>query len=168
MAQMKLNILTFFLLAIFSIVIIAYFSYFYGFNKGIAKVSPPEFSSDSYVLDLDEGKILDSVNDVRKDLGIPTLTLNSNLCSYANNRALYIKLSGNFNHDTFRRDMPSLFTTFYGVGENLARGILSESMVVPGWLGSPPHKALLYDPAYTLGCIGTYQDVVVLEVAIPY
>ena len=103
-------------------------------------------------------RILELVNIHRANAGLAPLTLNAELCSNANVRA--VEIVNCFDHT--RPDGNPFYTaitvSYWCAGENIAAGFITPEEVVEGWMNSPGHRANILYPDYTQLGIGYYYD----------
>lgn len=104
-------------------------------------------------------EVLDLVNAIRTEVGVPPLVLDVKMCKAATMRALEMDYSGLFSHT--RPDGRSCFDvldTFniecWGCGENIAAGYGSPKAVVEGWKNSPGHYSNMINEGYTKMGVG--------------
>ena len=104
-------------------------------------------------------EVLDLVNAIRAEVGVPPLVLDVKMCKAATMRALEMDYSGLFSHT--RPDGRSCFDvldTFniecWGCGENIAAGYGSPKAVVEGWKNSPGHYSNMINEGYTKMGVG--------------
>ena len=99
-------------------------------------------------------EVLRLVNEIRAEVGVAPLTLDTTLCKAATMRALEMDYANNMSHT--RPNGSQCFTVldFYAVaycssGENIAAGYSTAASVVDGWKKSPGHYANMIDATYT-------------------
>lgn len=99
-------------------------------------------------------EVLRLVNEIRAEVGVAPLTLDTTLCQAASMRALEMDYANKLSHT--RPDGSDCFTAldFYGVsysaaGENIAMGYSSPTKVVEGWKNSPTHYENMINSNFT-------------------
>ena len=98
-------------------------------------------------------QVLSLVNQIRSEVGVSPLSLDSTLCLAATMRSTEMDLKNYFAHT--RADGSNCFSIFsyfgYGgtIGENIAAGYSSPEQVVEGWKNSPGHYANMIKPEFT-------------------
>jgi uncharacterized protein YkwD len=102
--------------------------------------TPPPPSATAY-----DNEILALVNDHRRSIGKPALTMNQTIWEQANRHSQNMA-SGTvpFGHDGFDARISAIRVALGSGGsaaENVAMGYGSAAAVVSGWLGSPGHRA---------------------------
>lgn len=95
--------------------------------------------------------VLDAVNLIRTDRGLDALRPDARLQAAALAHARDLAEHGLRGHEGSDGSSPAERATAAGypwvlVGENVARGYVSASAVVSGWMASPPHRANLLTP----------------------
>lgn len=95
--------------------------------------------------------MLDAINLLRGDRGLPTLRPEPRLYATAEAHALDLLRHGLQGHEGSDGSLPQDRATRAGypwilIGENVATGFGSASAVVAGWMASPPHRANLLTP----------------------
>ena len=123
-----------------------------------------------------EERVLDAINELRRDHGLPELRLNSKLAATAREHSLSMAQNGFFRHSSLGGSaFWSRVESKYGgprwrVGENLvwASPRLSAKQAIGMWMNSPPHRANLLAPIWReigLGAVhsdaapGVYQGL---------
>lgn len=96
---------------------------------------------------------LDAVNLVRTDRGLAALRPEPRLEAAARAHALDLARHGLRGHEGSDGSLPAARATAAGypwilVGENVARGYVTPSTVVSGWMASPPHRENLLNADY--------------------
>lgn len=119
-----------------------------------------EAQQEAYYLEY-ANAVLELVNDVRGDAGVPPLVLDGTITAAAKIRAKECATS--FSHT--RPDGSSCFTALdeagasYGAcGENIAAGYWSPESVVQGWVNSPGHYSNMINASYTRMGLGCWYD----------
>lgn len=99
-------------------------------------------------------EVLRLVNEIRAEVGVAPLTLNTTMCQAASMRAIEMDYKSELSHT--RPNASSCFSAldFYGVsystaGENIAMGYSSPTSVVNGWRNSQGHYENMINPNYT-------------------
>lgn len=107
-----------------------------------------------------QNEILSLVNQARSENGLPSLSLDTALCSAAQVRAEEIVQA--FSHS--RPDGSSCFTVFdqFGIsprtmGENIAAGQKSAAEVMNGWMNSEGHRANILNSSFKSIGVGLYK-----------
>ena len=112
-----------------------------------------------------ESAILVRLNEVRSARGLPRLRLAPGLRAAATTHSRAMLVEGFFAHESpdgthfdsrVERFYPSRGFAFWRVGENLAAmtGVMSANEAVDMWLASPPHRRVVFDPAWRDAGIG--------------
>ncbi len=108
-------------------------------------------------------EVLNLVNQLRAEVGVVPLSLDSTLCQAANTRAVEISQDNCFSHT--RPNGTSCFTVLddYGIsymatGENIAAGYATPADVVAGWKNSEGHYANMINASYTKLGVGFYNS----------
>ena len=96
-------------------------------------------------------QVLEKVNNERKNVGLPGLTLDKELTEIAMTRALEISIY--FEHD--RTGLESLPDKVFG--ENIAGGQGSPTGVMKSWMSSTGHKANILGKSYNSIGIGAFE-----------
>ncbi len=103
------------------------------------------------------------VNKERAAVGLPALTMTTELNAAAQVRAVEISGQEDIEHE--RPDGSSCFTVldeknifYYYAGENIAGGYKTPEAVVEGWMNSEGHRANILDPYYNKIGIGYYEN----------
>lgn len=107
-------------------------------------------------------EVLRLVNIERTSAGLNTLTLDTNLCSAAQKRAVEISTQSDIQHT--RPNGTSCFTVldemnipYFYAAENIAGGYLTPEAVVQGWMNSEDHRVNILDPYFNKIGIGFYK-----------
>ena len=143
--KLKLGILLFFILSVFSV--------------SVKKSA------------LDAPQILDLINQGREEAGLPALTLNPVLNQAAAAKAEDMILKRYFAHISPEGVKPWYWFKRVGydyayAGENLASGFTDPTELVDSWMASPGHRANILSPYYSdlgLGVIAAGNKTVVVE-----
>ena len=108
-------------------------------------------------------EVLNLVNQLRAEVGVAPLSLDSTLCQAANTRAVEISQDNCFSQT--RPNGTSCFTVLddYGIsymatGENIAAGYATPADVVAGWKNSEGHYANMINASYTKLGVGFYNS----------
>lgn len=114
--------------------------------------------SGNYDYDKYANEILKLVNKERKKYHRSALTLDSELCDYANTRAEQIV--DDFSHDAFDEDILYLqdMAGTYDLGENIAKGQTSPANVMSAWNKSEGHHENIISKAYTRLGVGVHYE----------
>ncbi len=104
-------------------------------------------------------EVLTLVNEIRAEVGVQPLTLDTALCQAATMRSIEMNYSTQFSHTRPNGEKCfSVFTTFSisynSAGENIAAGYHSPSAVVEGWKNSPGHYSNMINSGYNKIGIG--------------
>ncbi|MBQ2802820.1 MAG: hypothetical protein IJF07_02860, partial [Lachnospiraceae bacterium] len=106
-----------------------------------------------------ENEVLTLVNELRAEVGVAPLTLDTSLCQAANARVAEMSQAGELSHT--RPDGSSCFTIFndYGInystaGENIAAGQSTPQEVVSSWRNSEGHYSNMINASFTKLGIG--------------
>jgi uncharacterized protein YkwD len=121
--------------------------------------APPAAGSTVERLPALESAILVRLNELRAARGLPRLRVAPGLREAASKHSRAMLVEGFFAHESsdgtsfdrrVERFYPSRGFGFWRVGENLAAmtGVMTADDVVEMWLASPPHRRLLFDPAW--------------------
>ena len=109
---------------------------------------------------LDIGGAQREINDIRNQLSLPNMRINSTLTKAAKKQATYLAAKGLLSHSaggTLRSRIRA--SGFNGdAGENLGRGQSSMSKVIIGWMNSPSHRANMLDPDFNCFGLGSAPD----------
>lgn len=99
-------------------------------------------------------EVLHFVNEIRAEVGVAPMTLDTILCEAASMRALEMDYGNEMSHT--RPSGKDCFSVldFYGIsfgtcGENIAAGQTSAASVVKDWKNSPGHYENMVNPSYT-------------------
>lgn len=92
-------------------------------------------------------------NDIRSARGLSSLSLSGALSAAAQGHAEYLRNFDIMSHTGEGGSKPAQRAGAEGfsgdVGENAAGGYPTAEELVPGWMGSPGHRANIIDPAWT-------------------
>lgn len=115
------------------------------------------------------GELLGALNRCRGDAGVPPLTLDSDLSALASCRAAECASAWGHTRPDGRGWETVLTDAGYpsSGGENLlyCQGQWTAQELVEMWMGSPSHRQILLDPAYTRVGLGKYTQADVLYLA---
>ncbi|RIB02374.1 CAP domain-containing protein [Gigaspora rosea] len=104
---------------------------------------------------MDEQKMLDLVNTERRKAGVSPITLNSDLCSVAQDHSDFMSKNNILTHDDPAGSLGNRFTqhgySFSNAGENVAEGFKDEVSVMKGWMNSPGHRANILSSKFKEG-----------------
>ena len=112
--------------------------------------------------------LLNRMNEIRMQEGLPTLKFNSNLTSAALKHSKDMWDRRYFSHTTPEgktyidriRDVKYIVgSPYFYVGENLARGQLTIDRVIEDWMNSPSHRKNLLHPQFDEVGIGLYGNL---------
>lgn len=106
-------------------------------------------------------EVLKLVNAEREKAGVPALTLDTQLCAAANQRAK--ELVENFAHERPDGSDASTVLTENGcqyttMGENIAAGQATPEDVVASWMDSQGHRENILNPDFAKLGVGYYKD----------
>lgn len=115
-------------------------------------------SSGNYDYDEYADEILRLVNKERKKYNRSALTLDSDLCDYANMRAEQIV--DDFSHDGFDEDILELqdMAGSYDLGENIAKGQTSPANVMAAWNKSSGHHKNIISKDFARLGVGVHYE----------
>lgn len=108
-----------------------------------------------------ERAVLQLVNQERAKVGLPALTLNSNLSNVATIKAKDMAVNKYFDHNSPTYGTPFQMMQKFGIkysyaGENIAAGQTTAQQVMNSWMNSSGHKANILNKNYTQIGIGFY------------
>jgi uncharacterized YkwD family protein len=123
-----------------------------GDNDTVQKPEPPDTSVDSSVSDY-EKKVVELVNEIRKDYGLSELKLNTKLCAVAKAKSQDMKDNNYFSHTSPTYGSPFDMIKSFGIsyrtaGENIAMGYRTPEEVVDGWMNSEGHRANILNGSF--------------------
>ncbi len=123
-----------------------------GDNDTVQKPEPPDTSVDSSVSDY-EKKVVELVNEIRKDYGLSELKLNTKLCAVAKEKSQDMKDNNYFSHTSPTYGSPFDMIKSFGIsyrtaGENIAMGYRTPEEVVDGWMNSEGHRANILNGSF--------------------
>lgn len=115
-----------------------------------------------------ESAILARLNELRGERGLPRLRFAPGLRAAAATHSRAMLVEGFFAHESpdgtrfdarVERYYPSRGFGFWRVGENLAAmtGVMTAEDAVEMWLASPPHRRLIFDPAWRDAGLGALR-----------
>lgn len=115
-----------------------------------------------------ESAILVRLNELRASRGLPRLRAAPGLRAAAATHSRAMLVEGYFAHESsdgtrfdnrVERFYPSQGFGFWRVGENLAAmtGVMTADDAVEMWLASPPHRRLIFDPAWRDAGLGALR-----------
>lgn len=98
-----------------------------------------------------ELKVLELINNHRKNTGLSALIKLDLISELADTHSNYMVKTGILSHDNFRDRALKLISkaNATSVGENVAYGPKTAQDVVNGWLGSSGHKGVIEDSKFT-------------------
>lgn len=106
-------------------------------------------------------EVFELTNKIREENGLSPFGKMTDVTEIAVTRAWEISVA--YNSDHTRPNGSTCYTAFdehklyYGVfGENIAAGQGTPQEVVDAWMNSPPHRASILDPAFTIMGVGFY------------
>lgn len=111
----------------------------------------------------DEQKVFEKVNQLRKLYELYDYEINYDLCKLAREKAKNIRDLGYFEHHSpdlgYANDMMDRAGIGYkSAAENLAKGELTPSTAMLGWMNSPGHKKAIINETYKEIGIGVVYD----------
>ena len=123
-----------------------------GDNDTVQKPEPPDTSVNSSVSDY-EKKVVELVNEIRKDYGLSELKLNTKLCAVAKAKSQDMKDNNYFSHTSPTYGSPFDMIKSFGIsyrtaGENIAMGYRTPEEVVDGWMNSEGHRANILNGSF--------------------
>lgn len=95
-----------------------------------------------------ENRVLDLVNEARRNNGLSELSLRTDLCGVANTRACEMAATGEFSHDNFQARLDESGVDYWTAGENIAYGQRSADEVFDAWMNSAGHRANILTPEF--------------------
>ena len=87
------------------------------------------------------------VNEYRADNDLSTLETSEHTCYVAQLRSE--EIATDWSHDGFWKYTKGKSS----MGENLAKGFVTDQALLEGWINSPVHKAILDNKTYDHGCV---------------
>lgn len=101
-----------------------------------------------------EKQVIDLVNNIRVQYGLPKLTENWELSRCARYKSKDMLNKGYFSHTSPTYGSPFDMMTAFGIkyrtaGENIAKGYATAQAVVNGWMNSPGHRANILNASFT-------------------
>src|SRR5215208_2667103 len=119
--------------------------------------APAAFAQDS--ADAEEWAFVELLNAYRGELGLPPVTLNSELGAAADYHSVDMATNNYFDHYLFDgtdagTNIQNFGYTGFPYAENIAAGMATAQEVLVGWQNSPEHNATMTDPQYTEVGIG--------------
>lgn len=111
----------------------------------------------------DESTLLALVSQYRVNRDLPPLKLSNTLCEFASVRADQIQTDWSHNGFFTLSSQEPYKTSFYFLGEVLARNLSTNQEILQGWESSPPHKAELDRPDYHHACVKMKGDFTVMN-----
>ena len=101
-----------------------------------------------------DAELLALTNAERQNVGLPALTLSSQLGQAAQNHADDMAINNYFSHTGLNGSTPServkaVGYDFYYVGENISAGRTTPSDTIRGWMNSQGHRENILNPNYT-------------------
>lgn len=102
--------------------------------------------------------VLTLVNGARSNNGVPPLANDSRLAHAARAHTIAMASSQNLTHDGWTNYIQAAGYSGRLLGENIAYGYPTASIVVRGWLGSSGHRANILDGGFTDSGVGCVVD----------
>ncbi|MEZ3453302.1 MAG: serine protease [Oscillospiraceae bacterium] len=123
-----------------------------GNNDTVQKPEIPDISVDSSVSAY-EKKVVELVNEIRKEYGLSELKLNTKLCAVARAKSQDMKDNNYFSHTSPTYGSPFDMMKSFGIsyrtaGENIAMGYRTPEEVVDGWMNSEGHRANILNGSF--------------------
>lgn len=123
-----------------------------GNNDTVQKPEIPGTNVDSSVSDY-EKKVVELVNEIRKEYGLSELKLNTKLCAVAKAKSQDMKDNNYFSHTSPTYGSPFDMIKSFGIsyrtaGENIAMGYRTPEEVVDGWMNSEGHRANILNGSF--------------------
>ncbi len=123
-----------------------------GNNDTVQKPEIPDISVDSSVSAY-EKKVVELVNEIRKEYGLSELKLNTKLCAVARAKSQDMKDNNYFSHTSPTYGSPFDMMKSFGIsyrtaGENIAMGYRTPEEVVDGWINSEGHRANILNGSF--------------------
>lgn len=138
------------------------FGYDVSFKNGLITVAPPQSLQTPVTLRESasfEEKIVDLVNKERAQVGLNPVKMDEALRNVARKKSEDMHLKDYFDHTSPTYGSPFEMMNRFGIsymmaGENIAVGYETPESVMLGWMNSPPHKANILKPEFTLMGVG--------------
>ncbi len=132
-------------------------------RDGVGKTKSKDFKISVYEINSYEKEVVRLVNNIRKEYGLGTLTINTDLSMAARLKAEDMHDNRYFDHTspTYGSpfDMMEQFDiTYFTAGENIAWGQSTPEWVVNSWMNSPGHRANILNASYTQIGMGYVSD----------
>lgn len=110
-----------------------------------------------------EQEVVTLVNARRVEAGLPPLTLDDSLCTYARVKSQDLHDGGYFAHESPSYGSPFDMMRSFGIsyryaGENIAMGYYDPASVVEAWMASSGHRANILSANYTRLGVGYVPD----------
>ena len=110
-----------------------------------------------------EAKVIELVNDIRKDQGLSPLTANWELSRVARYKSQDMHDRRYFSHTSPTYGSPFQMMKNFGIsyrsaGENIAKGYATPEAVVKGWMNSPGHRANILNKSFTHIGVGYVEN----------
>lgn len=101
-----------------------------------------------------ENEVVYQVNVIRQSYGLQPYTVNMDLTRVAREKNNDMYVHNYFNHVSPTYGSPSNMAKYFGIsykayGKNLAKGYISPTEVVNGWMNSPGHRANILSTTFT-------------------
>lgn len=121
-------------------------------NCGVQTPSKPDTDTSSSVSDY-EKKVVELVNEIRRDNGLSELKINTELCTVARAKSQDMKDKNYFSHTSPTYGSPFDMMKTFGIsyrtaGENIAMGYSTPEAVVNAWMNSEGHRANILKASY--------------------
>lgn len=110
-----------------------------------------------------EREVVRLVNEIRREHGLKTLTLNAALSDVARVKSDDMRSKNYFSHQSPTYGSPFDMMKKFGIkyntaGENIAKGYVSPRAVVDGWMNSEGHRANILRSSFTEIGVGYVAD----------
>ena len=101
-----------------------------------------------------ERRVVELVNEIRRQNGLGVLTLNEELCHVAREKSRDMKTRGYFSHTSPTYGSPFDMMKAFGIsyraaGENIAMGYPTPEAVVEGWMNSDGHRTNILNASFS-------------------
>ncbi len=110
-----------------------------------------------------ERRVVELVNEIRRENGLGGLTLNEELSAVAREKSRDMKEKGYFDHQSPTYGSPFDMMKAFGItyrtaGENIAMGYPTPEEVVEGWMNSDGHRANILNASFTEIGVGYVEN----------
>ena len=110
-----------------------------------------------------ERRVVELVNEIRRQNGLKALTLNEALCDVAREKSRDMQVRQYFSHTSPTYGSPFDMMKTFGIsyraaGENIAMGYPTPESVVEGWMNSDGHRANILNTSFTEIGMGYVAD----------